>query len=306
LAQIREAAYSPTPLTEFLRDPLVIGKLTRAHSRSRTKYRRGSSSPHHCEHSESSPLRDHQRDGQEYTNRQMDKEASLMSLVLEESERQAAHLRSLLRVAGDKLSTEMHHAAQAQRHAQQAGARETDTLARLTAAEAARHQAERDALKWKEDFERCEQAVESAERELRRAKADMRTLERQRYEAEEEASRNRDEAMKHQFALRDHQAREEGKEQGHRLAIQKWFDEGKDEGWEVGHEEGHEEGFAEGRNRGYKEGFKAGRDQGFQSGREHGQEEERRNALDAFDKFLAEEMHGHTEKVSSTYLEGDC
>jgi hypothetical protein len=221
-----------------------------------------------------------------------------MSVVLAESERQAAHLRSLLRVVGDRLSSEMHRAAEAQRRAQQAEAREASTIARLTAVEAAQHQAEHDALKWKEDSKRCEQAMESAERQVRCAKADMRTLERQRYEAKEEASRNREEATRHQFALKDYQAREEGREQGHRLAIQKWFDEGKDEGWEAGHEEGYEEGYGEGRSRGYNEGFKAGRNQGFQSGREQGREEERQNALDAFDKFLAEEMNGHTDNVS--------
>lgn len=218
----------------------------------------------------------------------------MLSLVLAESERQAAHLRSMLRVVGDKLSSEMHRAARAEARAQQAEERASNVNARLTAVEAARYQADHDALRWKEDFKRCEQAVESTEREVRHVKADLRTLEGQRYEAEEEASRYKEEAMKYQFALKDYQAKQEGKEYGHRLAVQKWFDEGKEEGWEVGHEEGYEEG----RNIGYKEGFKDGRDQGFHSGREHGREEERQNALDAFDKFLAEEMGGHGENVS--------
>ncbi|KAG7441491.1 uncharacterized protein BT62DRAFT_480260 [Guyanagaster necrorhizus] len=41
-----------------------------------------------------------------------------------------------------------------------------------------------------------------------------------------------------------------------------------------------------------KEGIRIGRHEGLREGREQGRDKERRDALDAFDKFLAEEMDG--------------
>lgn len=71
-------------------------------------------------------------------------------------------------------------------------------------------------------------------------------------------------------------------EQGRQVDMVRCFDEG----WT----EGNEEGFEEGGNIGYNEGREAGRKVGLCEGREQGRIEGRRKALEAFDRFLGDEM----------------
>ena len=74
--------------------------------------------------------------------------------------------------------------------------------------------------------------------------------------------------------------------------MMKQFNENRQYVWE----EGFSAGFEEGKDSGLKEGIKRGRKEGVREGREQGKREEKRNALEAFDRFLREDREG--EEVS--------
>jgi len=119
--------------------------------------------------------------------------------------------------------------------------------------------------------------VETAERELRRVTNELQRLTRQKDEAEAAAAKARDLARKYQSALRDHQAHEEGRQEGIRLALLRRYDDGREDGWE----EGHTEGWDAGR----EEGFLEGRKVGFEEAQEMGRREERRHTGHQYERW---------------------
>lgn len=143
-------------------------------------------------------------------------------------------------------------------------------------------------------MKRFQLQLDCAARELRRAQAEARALGGERDSAEDAAAKARDAVREYQLALRDYEAREEGREEVHELRMRRQFDDGREEGWDAG----RAEGFAEGRDDGFAEGMKAGRAEGVAEGREQGRKEERVHALEAFDRFLAMEMDEEDETVS--------
>jgi len=62
-----------------------------------------------------------------------------------------------------------------------------------------------------------------------------------------------------------------------------------DKSYKDGREDGYEDGYGDGHKVGMREGVKKGRKEGLREGREQGRIEENRNALEAFDRFIAQD-----------------
>lgn len=217
-----------------------------------------------------------------------------MTLALVEEERQVNHLKALLRNASDRIEYEIRRADEAEARADYAEQRAKDVAASVAAAEAAKRQAEVLAEQASSENRRYQMQLESVEQELKRLRADVQRLEKNEDELEESNKRAKETSRQYQTALQNFQAREEGREEVRHLAIERAYNKGREEGWNLG----HEEGFDEGREEGYDEGRRAGRKGGMREGREQGRNEERRNALEAFDRFLNEEMNEYDDGVS--------
>ncbi|KAN0125427.1 hypothetical protein V8E53_015514 [Lactarius tabidus] len=188
---------------------------------------------------------------------------SVLTFMLVEEERNSSNLRALLQVTRDRLETETRRADAAESRATIAEARTREVTSRTATVEQAQHRSELDAARAQEETKRVQMQLEASERELRRVTNELQRLTRQKEEAETAAAKARDLARKYQSALRDHQAHEEGRQEGIRLALLRRYDDGREDGWEEGHTEGweagREEGWVEGRKAGFEEGHEMGR-----------------------------------------------
>lgn len=191
---------------------------------------------------------------------------SVLTFMLVEEERNSSNLRTLLQVTRDRLETETRRADAAESRATIAEGRTREVTSRAAAAEQAQHRSELDTARAQEETKRVQMQMETAERELRRVTNELQRLTRQKEEAETAAAKARDLARKYQATLRDHQAHEEGRQEGVRLALLRRYDDGREDGWDEGHNEGwdagREEGFHEGRKAGFEEGHEMGRREG--------------------------------------------
>ncbi|KZV66828.1 hypothetical protein PENSPDRAFT_736922 [Peniophora sp. CONT] len=345
MAQIREAAESPTPLSAFLQNPESVRLLRKAssiRSRSRSKSKNGSvrspapssaplspgmstpgmtpsmtpgptpsmtagMSPRPAPRagpsghsSSSSSDREHRpRDRASVKSKPNSSKAAsdeLMSLVLAESERQARHLRALLRQSNARLDAEARRADSSTSRAVQAEEQLREMRARAERAEAAQHASALEAAKAKEEIKRVQLVADTTERERQRLSGDVQRLEREKREADQKAAEARDAARKWQGALRDQQAWEDGRAEGRALALRRRFEDGRADGFEEGREMGFEEGFADGR----REGEDIGREDGFREGRAKGFEEGRR--AERSQRFQAVKGH-HSGPSTSTFNE---
>jgi len=317
--ELREAADSPTPLAELLHDPIALRSLI-GHKKSR---RPSGASSSRGEHTGSSSK------ATEKSERKKDKDSdasSILTLVLAEEERQAHHLKALLRTTGERLENETRRADQAERRANAAESMAREANGRLSSAETGKHQSELDVARAREEIARYRAQADILERDLRRAETEAQKLERMRSEAEHAATEAKESARKAQQTLREWQAREEGREDSWKVNVMRryndgredGFEDGRAEGYEAGHaegfEEGHEAGASEGRTEGYnagrlagfEEGKNVGWQEGFEEGLERGRKEAREEALRAFDKFVASEFeHRPTSFVSDVESEED-
>ncbi|KAG1716639.1 hypothetical protein ID866_517 [Astraeus odoratus] len=285
ITQIREATSAPSPLTSYLKDPAVISAL------------------------DASDGTDHSRSHRHSSSSRSRHSSSILGLVLAEEEKQAHHLKSVLRSTGDRLDREIRRGNQTLARAEQAEARVRELTSRVTAAESGRHYAELEATRAKEEIKRHQLRIESLETEIRRLQSDVALLERQRNEADESASRARDTARKFQLELRTVQARETGRDEGQRFGMHKWFNSGRMEGYDAGHaqgfQSGHDEGFEEGREYGFvegqeigiRQGQKIGKQEGYDEGWEQGRRVAREDALQAFDELFTAEIDQHDNET---------
>lgn len=210
----------------------------------------------------------------------------MISLVLADEERQVNRLKSLLRSTGDRLEYEIRRADDATTRAEYAETRAKEVCARLGISEASRSRSEMEATKSNDEARLYRLRLESAEHEMGRLRSDIEHLQKRRKEAEELVSKTNDAARGFQVALDDYKAREREREDVAQIELDTWFSQGKEDGWDAGHAEGLEEG----RSEGFKHGLKIGKKEGFDEGLKIGRKEERQNALQAFDRFLADEM----------------
>lgn len=271
MSQIRDATSSPSTLAEFLQDPAVITTLTSSATKKKSKTRRRPSTSPHGSNS-----------------------TSMVGMVLAEEERQASHLKALLKSTGDRLQQEIERADKAERRLEHAETRATELRSKVSIAEVGQHTAELQSNRLKEEMRRLQTHIDTVRREFRRAQDDVDALERKRAAAEQSAHKSRDAVRKFQVVINDYKSREVEMEVAMRTEIQKWYDVGRQEGWDAGHddgfEEGREEGYRDGKISGLIEGRNAGRSRDWEQGREQGRKEEREYALKSFDKFLQEEM----------------
>ncbi|KAI8994052.1 hypothetical protein BD414DRAFT_481271 [Trametes punicea] len=266
------------------------------------------------------PPRKEKRDRDRERERDSDS-ASILTHVLAEEERQARHLKAVLRQTGARLEEELRRADLAEARARTAEISAQDLGSRLAASESARHQAELDATRAQEECRRWQMQADAAEREARRLQAELARAERAKAEKEQGEREAREAARRAEQVLREWQAKEAGKEEVRRLELRRRFTDQRDEGYEEGRAEGYEtgrlegyeegreagtregyetgrsEGFAAGRMTGYEEGKKAGYSEGYEAGYTRGRKEERARALDAFDRFIENEMD-HRRSVS--------
>ncbi|KAI6125705.1 hypothetical protein EV401DRAFT_2088010 [Pisolithus croceorrhizus] len=262
ITQIRAATSAPSPLTSYLKDPAIISALDGSDSSDRSRSHR---------------------------------------LVLAEEEKQAHHLKSILRSTGDRLDREMRRADRALARAEQAEAHVLELTTRATAAESGKHYAELEATRARDDIKYRQLQIERLESENRRLQSQVSLLERQKNEAEDSAARARETARQLQLELRTLSAREAGSDETRHFGMRKWFNSGRMEGYDSGHaegfesgreegfDEGREYGFSEGEEAGFTEGRKTGRKEGYYEGWEQGRKAERDHALQAFDQFLTAE-----------------
>ncbi|GLB37518.1 hypothetical protein LshimejAT787_0405690 [Lyophyllum shimeji] len=262
VVQLREAATAPSPLAQFVEDPAVI-KLSRQKHKSGTKGSRNT--------------------------------PSLKQLALIEEERKVSRLKALLRSAADHLEHEIRRADEAELRAHLAEIQEREVSAKAVAAESSKSRAEVEHERSVAESRRYQIESESAVRELQRLKADLRKVENMRDEFEAASMKAEELNRQYRKTLLKYQIREEDIQQGHRVDMARCFDEGREEGWTAG----NEEGFEEGRAIGYKEGRETGRKEGLHEGREQGRIEERRKALEAFERFLSEEMGSYDDGRSA-------
>src|SRR5216683_3213658 len=153
---------------------------------------------------------------------------SMLTLMLAEEERNSSTLKTLLQITRERLETETRRADAAESRAMLAEARARDVGARAAAAEQGVHRSELEAARAQEETKRAQMQLEGVERELRRVNGEMARLARQKEEADNAAAQARDLARRWQGALRDHQAHDEGRQEGMRLAMVRRYDDGRE------------------------------------------------------------------------------
>ena len=189
----------------------------------------------------------------------------------------------MLRSTGERLQNEIRRAEDAESAAQLAQSRERDAAAKIVLSEQARYRSELDNARLQEEIKRYTMQIDMMQKQVEQAQDEIKTLSAQREEAEEAAAKARETARQYKQALSDTRAREEGREEGRRMGLMRGYSDGQLEGWQTGRQEGFEEGRTFGKVEGKKEGEKEGRTQ------------ERKRALQEFDRFVVD--HGiHTEE----------
>lgn len=333
---------SPSPLTEILQDPIALRSLINSHKKARrgslpssnlkdfhssSTSTSSSTSPSNStpiirrkdRHSHGKTTKDKDRIRDRDRDREKDT-ASLLTIVLAEEERQAHHLKALLRTTAERLEMEMRRADQAERRAFTLESQFRETSARLTLTEQSKHQAELDAAHARTEITKYRIQAETGEKELKKVEHELMRIGRVKDDLERTLGEVKDSCRKAQQTLREWQAREEGREEGRRMEVVRRYKDGRDdgyedgkaEGYETGHAEGYDEGHADGLETGRAEGQNAGRLAGFEEGKtvgyregydeglEKGRKEERANALRAFDKFIDKELERRSMTSTSS------
>ncbi|KAL0565815.1 hypothetical protein V5O48_016200, partial [Marasmius crinis-equi] len=217
---------------------------------------------------------------------------SYRRIVLEEE------LKSI-KARSDALEFEIQRADDAVSRAEYAEARLRNALDGTMAAEEATEKVTEELMRSREQVREHETEIHRLERELSLAEERASHEEQRKTEAEQLARQAKQSAREAENALRIHEARAQGREEGIKNGMLKEFSQKKGHVWEKGYQRGYDEGrgdgFEEGRINGWNEGMKYGKSQGFEEGRDYGRAEERENALAAFDKFIEEEIQGRDE-----------
>ncbi|KAF8967848.1 hypothetical protein BDZ97DRAFT_1916433 [Flammula alnicola] len=263
MAQMREATYSPSPLLRILNDPTLLSSES-AEDLRRNRRRPSRSPGRRREHR--SPL--------------------VAAIAIAEEERQANHLKALLRSSGDRLEYEMRRADDATARASFAERQESEALARAKAAEAENERMEIESMRLERDSRNYQIQLEASQRETRRLQDDMHDIRREMEDLQNSEAKAHESVRKYQLALHELQIQMRNRE----VQIQGVVDRCYEDGREDGYDEGYEKGYDDGRKSGLKEGLKKGRKEGVKEGREEGRNGERRNAIEAFEKFLSEDM----------------
>lgn len=265
LANLREATTTPSPVSEVLADPQLLRVLTRPMT------------PRRCSSRNSSKSR-------KPSSIEAPPELPLLSLVLNEEERQSSQLKMLLRSTIDRLDYEMVRAGAAERrseHAEKTVKQASERFAQLITTQ---HQTELTVTRLTEEAKRYRMQLENTQAELERAQATIDDLEEDVRRVEREAREAREVVNKYERDIVERDAKELGRQEGMKQNGKRFVDgviEGRREGYETAKrmERARQKQI-------YDTAFEAGRSEGFEEGNNKGRTYERRKAMEAFDKFL--------------------
>ncbi|KAF8919765.1 hypothetical protein CPB85DRAFT_1429254 [Mucidula mucida] len=204
---------------------------------------------------------------------------------------ETASLKHLLRSTGDRLEHEVRRADEAIARAEYAQLQADQTFDRYTAAHQACNDMELRARHAENEVATCRRQLELSEDRVRQLEDRCTDLEGEREEASQRTSTLKKEVRDLQLSVRSHEARDKGWEEGVKIGMMKRLNEERQKLWNAGYAEGSKVA----RSSAMKEGIRIGRREGLMEGREQGRNEERRNALEAFQVFLNEEMDGTDE-----------
>lgn len=140
--------------------------------------------------------------------------------------------------------------------------------------------------------------LELTERELRVSQRDGELLQHETKLLDRTCRETQEKCRQYQASFRKYEERMSTQETEMQNSMQKWFISGEGQGYEVGYSEGYREGRVDGK----QHGIRLGRKEGLREGRESGRTEERRNAMEAMDRFLAQQSHGVSCRVPPEIL----
>jgi len=213
VAHARQAIDSPSPLVRLLDDPTLFPKTSK-----RDMKRKGRSPDH--------------------------RSTIVAELALKEEERQAIHLKSLLRTSTNQLEEEMRRAEEANMRADFAECREKATASRLQTVESERDQARRDSNRFQRDLNNYQMQLEEALRQVHLLQTEL-----------EEVGRDFEEMDRHSRTTAQLQ---DASMQAIETQIRR-----REEDWQKSLDEAFENGRADGCAAGYQTGYEAGRRHGI-------------------------------------------
>jgi hypothetical protein len=219
------------------------------------------------------------------------------AIAIAEEEKQSRQLKSILHNAGERLEYEIRRADAATFRAEISERQEKMSITKNQAAEAEKEEMRKSLNDMERDLRNHQIQLEASQREVRRLQADLEATKREMEELHDSEAQAQTAVRKYQHSLHDLQlemGRRGSEMQG---VVDEWYNSGREDGYE----EGYDDGYEAGRKAGAKEGVKKGRKEGFKEGVENGKHEERRNAMEAFDRFLSQEVDDGQKVCTSTY-----
>lgn len=216
------------------------------------------------------------------------KHYSVLSALIVVLNEEVIHLKSLLRNAESRLEHETRRADDAAARAEYAQRRQNEAFIKAASAEAALRAAELENARSGEEIQRQRLQLTELQRELSRVRDELSSVETSQKSAEEDAENAIKAARESHLTLQAYQAHDRERDREQLLLARKYLEEGREQGYE------------EGRMEGFEQGLKKGKKEGFHRGREAGRNEEHKNALEAFDRFLAEDEE-HEGKSTTAF-----
>ena len=207
----------------------------------------------------------------------------------------AGNLRSLLRSTGDRLEHEVRRAEEAISRAEYAQIQVDQNFTKYIAAQNSLQDAELRAREADAQSSSYKRQLEIMRDRLDEMNQRCLHLEDERDELARRVSNTKAELRELQLTVRSQEARDQGWEEGVKLGMMKRLNEERQKILDTGFAEGTKAARASA----LREGIRIGRKEGLAEGREQGMNEERRNAQEAFQVFLSEEMEGTDEWVSN-------
>lgn len=207
--------------------------------------------------------------------------AEILSLIMQEEDRQIARLHEANGAFADRLEHEMHRADLAEMRAQQAEQRARDAHAKAQTNAVAKQQADIEITRLHEENKRYRQQLDSVTRELKRAQAELAAMDQQRVDAEQAAIDARESARQYRAALEAQQAREAGLLEGRRLGLEESMRAYLLE------RQAPPSPRSTSSSADTRAAYQRGRARGYEEGRADGAAAEREHAMQAFDRFIS-------------------
>jgi len=211
----RQVIDSPSPLVRLLDDPTLFPRTSKRDTR-----RKGKSPDHRT--------------------------TMVAELALKEEERQAVHLKSLLRTSTNQLEDEIRRADEANMRAEYAECREKATASRLQKAESERDQALLNSNRLQRDLHSYQMQLEEALRQVQLLQAELEDVGR---DFEEMDRQTRTTAHQQDASVQAIETQIRRREEDLQKSLDETFENGRADGYAAG----YQTGFDAGRRRGIKE-----------------------------------------------------